>query len=330
MTQRWLVRVASHARHGGGHVARSGTLARALAASGADVVLRLDPDSPEARARLEGLGLRCTENESPGPWSGSVLDGYELMTKDAEALARVASPLVVLDDFLSPPACAALAVNGAFHLNGEHIGATPALLGPRYALVDPRYADLPARERAGHVRQILVTMGRLDPDNLTGQALETLARTGTDAAVTVVASADSAWRAMLSARIAALGTRGRLVLDAPDMAPLMAEADFVIGAGGVSLMERMAAGVPSLTLLLADNQQLFVEGAAQLGATIDGGGMGLPELTAALKGILEDGSARAAMAAAGRAAIDGQGAARVAQRLTALAQGGAQARQAAG
>jgi spore coat polysaccharide biosynthesis predicted glycosyltransferase SpsG len=246
---------------------------------------------------------------------GIVLDGYELMETQAMTLARRA-PLVVIDDFLEPPVCAKLAINGAVHLDGDRIGDLPALLGPRYALVDPRYAALPSRDHTAPVRDVLITMGRIDPDNRVSACLDLLAAIGCDAQITVVASADLVSKTGLDARIRQPHC---LVIDAPDMVPLLDATDFIIGAGGVSLMERMASGIPSLTLLLADNQRLFVAGAARLGATIDGGESTGPKCAALLGDILADGPARAAMAAAGRRTVDGQGAARVASHLINLA-----------
>jgi len=332
VTQRWLIRVASHARHGGGHVARCGNLGSALVRAGADVMMQLDPDSPDAVARLHRLGLACSEGDIPlsSVWNGSVVDGYELMGEAAAALVRRAPPLVVIDDFLSPPEGAALAVNSAFHLAGERVGETPALLGPQYAMIDPRYAQLSPKVTAGPVRHVLVTTGRIDPLGLANQAVHALTSFKHDATITVATSPDLPGHAALVKKVNALGPRGRLVLDAPDMVGALDEADLVIGAGGVSLMERMAAGVPSLTLLLADNQRLFVEGAARLGATIDGSKLAPDEFTDALQAVFSDTGARVSMAAAGRAAIDGDGATRVAERLTALCDEVTASRQAAG
>lgn len=314
MEQRWLVRVASHRRHGGGHVSRCAVLASALVDAGAEVVVQLDKDAPEAAAVFGRHGLSCTEDAPTGPFHGVVLDGYELMETEAETLACRA-PLVAIDDFLDPPSCAKLAINGAVHLDGDRIGDLPALLGPRYALIDPRYAALPSRDRAAPVCNVLVTMGRLDPDNRADDCLDLLEAVGFDAQITVVASAEMVSRTGLDARI---GRPHRLVIDAPDMVPLLEDTDFVIGAGGVSLMERMAAGIPSMTFSLADNQRLFVAGAARLGATVDGGESTGPECAAMLCEIFADGPARAAMAAAGRRIVDGQGAARVASHLVNL------------
>jgi spore coat polysaccharide biosynthesis predicted glycosyltransferase SpsG len=249
-----------------------------------------------------------------------VLDGYDLMERDAQKFAAFAPPLVVLDDFLAPPSTAALVVNGAFHLEGERVGAIPALLGQRYALVDPRFAALPDRDRSGPVERLLVSFGRLDPNNATELTLRVLGRLGFAGEITV-ASSSGPNVTSLHATLASLRARARLVIDAPDMAPLLAESDFVIGAGGVSLMERMAAGVPSLTLVIAENQRLFVEGAVRLGATVAADMPLLPEsLAQVLAAMLGNGAARAAMAKVGRRIIDGKGAARVARRLMALAE----------
>ena len=324
MTQRWLIRVASHARHGGGHVSRCGCLARALADAGANVTVQLDPGSPDAMARYLRLGLECREDDvlRTGPWHGSVLDGYDLIDSVARDLSRIASPLVVLDDFLTPPPGTALAVNAAFHLHGDHIGQTPALLGPRYAMIDTGYARLPTNDRTGPVRHILITLGRLDAEGRTGRALDGVEQIAPEAKITVATSVYSPHHMALSERVGALGGRGRLVCDAPDMLDHLGAADFVVGAGGISLMERMAAGVPSMTLRLADNQRLFVEGAARLGATIDGGDPTSDGIATALRPILADGGARAAMAAAGRRTLDGKGAERVAARLMMLSEDG--------
>lgn len=325
MTASWLLRVASHPRHGGGHVARSGVLAEALAARGESVLMVLDNGADEARARLEARGLSCTMEEPAGPWRGSVVDGYDFAPESIARLVQVAAPLAAIDDFLDPPPGAALVINSACHLSGDRVGDIPALLGPRYALVDPRFSVLPARDRTAPVAHIVVTFGVIDSGNATELALEALERiaaAGPALRVTVIAGHAATNLASLRKTVAAHAPGWRLLTNPRDMAPLLAEADLIIGAGGVSLLERMAAGVPSVTLSIADNQRLFVEGAAALGATVDAGDASTSS-SAALSDILlatlRDPERRVNMSRAGRQAIDGNGPARVADRLVSLA-----------
>jgi spore coat polysaccharide biosynthesis predicted glycosyltransferase SpsG len=283
----------------------------------------LDPDSPEAAARLAALGLDCTADTAwpIGSWDGSLIDGYG-MEKEAAVLAKNAPPMVVLDDFLVPPPGTSLVVNSAFHLTGDTINGLPALLGPAFALVDPRFSALPDRGRDQPVRKILVTFGRIDPDNATELVLEALIRAGTGAKITVVSSAASPHAETIAERVRTLGGAAHLVLDAPDLVPLLAETDLVVGAGGVSLMERIAAGIPSVTLAVAENQRLFVDGAARAGATLAG--------STDLDTLLGDAGVRARMSEAGRQIIDGGGATRVAHRMFAMAEPGTRGRIAKG
>lgn len=334
MTPAWLFRVASHRSQGGGHVARSGVLARALARR-VPVRMVLDPDSEEARIGLESLGLDCVTagNEGTGPWAGAVVDGYPFRRDEAARIAARVRPLVWLDDFLDPPHCADLVVNGACHLVGDEVAGIPALLGPRYALVDQRLAALPERDRTASVERVLVSFGRLDPDDAAGLALDALAllaEAGIAPAVTVVCAERSTNLPRVRERAVRAGGRVTVETDVPDMVPLLAEADLAIGAGGVSLMERMAAGVPSASLVIADNQRLFVEGAAAEGGTLDAGDARMlspQDLAAALRPLFVEPDRRKEIAAVSRRLIDGRGAERVAAAILRL---GEKRREAAG
>ena len=328
MSARWLFRIASHARHGGGHVSRAAVLARALKEAGSDVIMQLDPGSAPAAARLSSMGLSCTEDDLPAgggsesrAWAGSLVDGYDLLAQTAAQLARWAPPLVAIDDFLLPPQGAALVVNSAFGLDGKTIDGVPALLGPRFALVDRAFAQVSQRDRAAPVSHVLVSMGRLDPDNLTARALQAIKAAGAELRVTVALSAGAPFRSDVEAHLAGFGGRGRLLIDADNMPALLNEVDLVIGAGGVSLLERVAAGVPSVTVQLADNQKLFIDGAVAMGVTAAGGTGNVDAMAAALCDLLANPTAREAMASSAHKAVDGEGAARVAAAMRTLAEG---------
>jgi UDP-2,4-diacetamido-2,4,6-trideoxy-beta-L-altropyranose hydrolase len=323
MSKPWLFRVASHPSQGGGHVARSSSLARAFMSNATPVIMALDADSPDARRRLEQLGLDCVlaGKEGPGPWAGTVIDGYWYQSPAAPEIASYSRPLVWLDDFLQPPKCVDLVVNASCGLSGSDIRGIPALLGPRYALIDPRYAVLHDRDRARPVERLIVSFGRVDPENCAGKMLEAfnlLAGRCASPEVTVVVSAASPHLPMLQAKACGMAMKVTVITEQPDMVSLLDQCDFVVGAGGVSLMERMAAGLPSLTMVIAENQRVSVGGAAAAGATFDAGDAGAltPEKIAeVLVPLLTEPSRRVAMAKAGRRLIDGQGPNRVAEYL---------------
>jgi RimJ/RimL family protein N-acetyltransferase len=88
------------------------------------------------------------------------------------------------------------------------------------------------------------------------------------------------------------------------------EPVLAIGAAGVSLLERMHAGVPSVVIVAAPNQGALAEVAARAGAVVVEGSP-RAAVAAALR-LLEDPMRRGQMSVAARAAVDGRGAERVA------------------
>ncbi len=321
MPDPWLFRVASQPSQGGGHVSRSGALALALK-SHCPVTMVLDHDSFDARGRLEAAGLSCTTTgeEGPGPWAGAVVDGYRFERSELGSIASKARPVVWFDDFLDPPEIADLVINAMCGDSGSEIKGRPALLGPRYALIDPRFAVLPGRDRTRPVEKILISFGRLDPDNAAGKCLRALALLAADgiaAKVILMVSAASPHIATLREEAAGMANVS-VATEHADMLSRLGDCDLVVGAGGVSLLERMAAGVPSASLIIADNQRLSVEGAAASGGTLcvgDARTMSPKDIAAAIRPLLTNPELRRDMALAGRRLIDGMGPKRVASCL---------------
>jgi UDP-2,4-diacetamido-2,4,6-trideoxy-beta-L-altropyranose hydrolase len=320
--QRWVFRVASHARHGGGHLARCIVLADALLELNAHVTFVLDEGSNVGLEMIEARGISpaIAGMDFTGTWSGSVLDGYEILEKEPSYWQTAASPMVVIDDFLNPPEGASLVINSGPHAEGTQVQGIPALLGPRYALVSPEFAALPNCDRSRIPEQILVSFGRLDPQNLTGNIIDVFAAMPAWPHLTVVMSGQSEFLEENRLKIEAMAPRATLVVDAPNLVGLLGDADIAIGAGGVSMLERFAAGVPSISTTIVDNQSAFVSGGVRLGATVEPW-FDLKNLALWQKLIAEiisDSSKRVRLAARGRSIIDGKGPKRVAEALLGL------------
>ena len=269
--------------------------------------------------RAKGMSTAIAGTEVTGNWCGSLLDGYEILNEEVSHWRSVAPPIVVIDDFLNPPVGATLVINSAPHAEGTQVNGIPALLGPRYALVSPEFAALPNRDRSVAPERVLVSFGRLDPQNLTGRIIEVFAPMLGWPHLTVVMSGQSEYLEQNRAKLAAMSERATLVIDAPNLVGLMSDADIAIGAGGVSMLERFSAGVPSITATIIDNQREYVCGGVRLGATIEPQ-FDLNDVTAwrnLIGDMISDGSERVRLAARGRALIDGKGPQRVAKALIA-------------
>lgn len=133
------------------------------------------------------------------------------------------------------------------------------LLGPRYALLQPQYAELHPRAlpRLGPIQRILAYFGGADKQNLTGRAIAAfLALDRKGLFLDVVINSDSPHAISLRNQVK---HHDNVVIheDLPSLAPLMIEADLAIGAAGATSWERCCLGLPTLVVSLAENQTLI-------------------------------------------------------------------------
>lgn len=140
-------------------------------------------------------------------------------------------------------------------------------LGPQFALLRPEFFQLRRnlRPRDGEVRRLLVFFGGSDPGNETAKALSAIESLHLPhIEVDVVVGKMNPHRQQIKDK--AKGMQGvRYYCQADNMAELMAGADLAVGAGGSATWERCFLGLPSLTMIIAENQ-------AQLAHDIDAAG----------------------------------------------------------
>jgi len=105
------------------------------------------------------------------------------------------------------------------------------------------------------------------------------------------------------------------------MAGLTADCDIAVGAGGSSVWERAVLGLPSITLILADNQAPTAERLAAAGAmlAVDARAPGFEAaLTDAWGRLIDDAALRWTLSQQASQLCDGRGAERVAEALLGL------------
>jgi UDP-2,4-diacetamido-2,4,6-trideoxy-beta-L-altropyranose hydrolase len=251
---------------GGGHVMRSLTLARALEAQGAtyafvgppavaDVLDAFSPDSP--RITAEDL----TSPTVRQAFDAIAFDHYGLAEPDHRAMAE-GRPVLVIDDLADRPLGADVVVDAGPERKAEdYLGLVPEtcrlLLGPGFAAVRPEFAALRAAAlawRGEPVQRILISMGLTDVGGITSRVVEVVRRRAGEAGIDIVLGAAAQSLPGLT-KIARRDARLLLHVDTPHMARLTAEADIGIGAPGSSTWERCVLGLPSILVVLADNQR---------------------------------------------------------------------------
>lgn len=278
---RVAVRADSSLAIGTGHVARCLTLATALRDGGETVrfICRRQPGDCCDLIRGQGfvvLPLLYEGEVSPESDAAAVLgalDGWkpELLVVDhyrldaawERRLRPEAGRILVIDDLADRrhDCDALLDQNLVQGLEHRYDGLTPPgcalFLGPRYALLRDEFIRVrrTLRQRSGEAKRILVSFGGSDPTNETEKALLALRKCAPgDAVVDVVAGRANPNGARL--REICSSRAGFFFHCQPDdMASLAAAADLAVGAGGISLWERCFLGVPSLLVVVAQNQE---------------------------------------------------------------------------
>lgn len=188
-----------------------------------------------------------------------------------------------------------------------HRAARRALVGPAYALVDPALADLATRPVHERVETALVASGAHDPGLAGPRMAAALAELLP--AVEVRLAVGPWTQARPPDGVVAVRTESGL-------GPVLADADLVLTGAGVTLVEALALGRPSVAVVLADNQLQAALGVEKAGAALRADVSDAPRIAAELA---HDLARRRALSAAARALVDGQGADRVARVLLELA-----------
>lgn len=144
------------------------------------------------------------------------------------------------------------------------------LVGPRYALLRPEFAALReyslTRRQTPTLKQLLITMGGVDQPNATGRVLEALQDIPLpeDCRICVVMGEKAPWLAEVETLAATMPWPTEVRVNVSNMAELMADSDLAIGAAGGTSWERCCLGLPTILVVLAQNQY---ESAVHLAAT---------------------------------------------------------------
>lgn len=135
------------------------------------------------------------------------------------------------------------------------------LLGSQYALLRPEFSqwrEYSLKRRAQpEFKSLLITMGGVDAENVTGQVLEVLKTCDLpdDLKIKVImgSTAPNLLQVIDTAELMPYPTE--VMIGVANMAELMANADFAIGAAGATTWERCALGLPAIHVVLAGNQK---------------------------------------------------------------------------
>lgn len=331
-----LVRVDGSVRIGSGHVMRCLALAQAWQERGGQVLFALGVSVPSLEDRLrtesmEVINLELDEKSLGGPEDARrllvlakehhtawvVLDGYHFGPKYQRAIKEAGFKLLVVDDMAHHEHYYAdIVLNQNLHAKDLRYSCEPytrLLLGTKYVLLRREFWKWRGwkREIPEVARKALVTLGGADPDNVTLKVIHALQQVDVDGLEAVVVAGgmnphlEELRRATQASRIPV-----RFKSNVSNMAELMAWADVAVATGGSTCWELAFMGVPSLLLVLAENQRRIAEEIGRVGAAVNLGwhtDLSFAEIVEALTRFLLEERLRAGMAKCAQKLVDGNG-----------------------
>lgn len=208
-----------------------------------------------------------------------IVDHYGLDVTWEEAVGGPGRRIMAIDDLADRRHCCHILLDQNLGRQAaDYDGLTPShcriLTGARYALLRPEFVQCReqalARRTAARPKSLLIALGGVDADNVTGRTLHALqyGDLPDDLHITLVMGPAAPWRETIREMAAAMPSPTQLIVGAQNMATLMVEADAAIGAAGSTAWERCCLGLPTGMWVLADNQRLIAEALASAGAAV--------------------------------------------------------------
>lgn len=330
-----FLRADGNPQIGSGHIMRCLSLADAFRGIGQDVVFITADDYLQNVIRqreYECIVLHTEYDYMKGevPVLRSVLrefhprcvllDSY-FATPDYMAAVRREVPLIYIDDLNSFDYPVDLVVN--YTLYRDKLSYPPDkryLLGPQYVPLRKEFQGLPKRRAAEQVRNVLISTGGSDPEHVALECVRYLRECPPDGITYHVVLGAMNQDAAEIKRIAAGGPHIALHQNVSDMRSLMLECHAAISAGGTTLFELCACGLPTVTYVLADNQIMNAASFEEAGLMLSAGDIRKDGRFAAciferLGALIQDQPLRQRMTEQMQTLVDGRGAARLAREI---------------
>lgn len=339
MRRTLLIRADAGSKIGTGHVMRCLALAQAWQDSGGRAVFAMGRGSPALIDRLISEGMEVFHlSADPGSPDDArktaylahdvdsdwvVVDGYHFGSNYQMVIKRFDLRLLFIDDDgHADYYYADIVLNQNLHANEDlyknREPHTKLLLGTQYMLLRREFWSWRGwnRETPKVARKVLITLGGSDPDNVTIKIVRALQQIGKLEIVVIIGGNNSHYEKILSV---VDGNRSVcLKKNVKNMPKLLAWADLAVSSAGVTAWEIAFMGLPSLVLILAENQ---VKVAEKLASSKIAMNLGWHNLLSPVNIIQEvcslafDTDARASMSEFGRQIIDGFGVSRVLAEL---------------
>ena len=214
-----------------------------------------------------------------------VVDHYGLDAQWERELRSRCKRLMVIDDLADRLHDCDLLLDQNFGRSADDYNklippCSKKIIGPKFALLRKEFKEwreYSLKRRLGsQFKNLLIAMGGIDRENITGYILDILdsCELPGELQVTIILGVHAPWLDIIEKKKSNINLSVRVLTSVNNVAQLMAETDLAIGAIGGMALERCSLGLPTLGIILAENQR---EAASALSAAGACNVMGTPQ-----------------------------------------------------
>ncbi len=274
--------------------------------------------------------LNVIKNIIAHPVDWIIVDQYALDKTWEKAFRPFCKQIMIIDDLADRAHDCDLLLDQTFGRSTENYeNLTPThctrLTGPQYALLRPEFVELRERSimrrKTPKLKKLLITLGGVDKDNVTERVLYSLqdCNLPKNCRIVIVMGRHAPWIGAVKKKATQMKWQTDVLVNIENMAQLMAESDLCIGAAGTTTIERCCLGLPTLLIVVANNQIETAEKLEKYGAVIYLGSSDcnyMKNLDFSLNSLIDDRSSYISLVENSFNVTDGNGIYRVAQRIS--------------
>jgi UDP-2,4-diacetamido-2,4,6-trideoxy-beta-L-altropyranose hydrolase len=295
-------RVDASIHIGFGHVMRCLTLAQALLKAKSNIIFICRPQQGDliSLITLKGFTVHKLDPISDQDGDSTFLKTTQLQdARDCEELLKIFLPdllivdhycidfqwqeilkgtykkLMIIDDLGDRKHHADFLLDQNFGTNDQKYKFLvpkhcKQLLGSDFALLREEFLHFRkkslARRRKFKLKKILISMGGIDLENYTFKILSLIQDCSSLSGIEIIVAISSKYPHIKQLVKLSNNKKISLKVDSGNIAKLMFQADLAIGASGAATWERCCLGLPSIQLIVAENQQSLAHALAHANA----------------------------------------------------------------